>query len=144
MQGFYDRYIRGVEPLPYDAAFGVAGLRLVKTPNENASTGIIVDPGVGLRLGALPTDGPAARSGLQQGDQLVAIAGSPVTRANWQAALDPYKPGDRVKVQVERFGRVVDVELVIGEPADFSYRLEDLPNVSAEARRLRAAWLAGK
>ena len=26
MQGFYDRYIRGVEPLPYDAAFAVVGL----------------------------------------------------------------------------------------------------------------------
>ena len=32
-----------------------------------------------------------------------------------------------MKVQVERFGRTVDVELVIAEPGRFSYRLEDLP-----------------
>ena len=42
MQQFYDRYISGVEPLPYDAAFGVVGLRLSKTSNEPVSTGIVM------------------------------------------------------------------------------------------------------
>jgi predicted metalloprotease with PDZ domain len=145
MQSFYDRYIRGVEVLPYDAAFAVVGLRLVKTPNEGASSGIVMDrTGAGLRLAALPTDGPAAKSGLQQGDQLVSIGGSLVNRSNWQSALERFNPGDRVKVQVERFGRTVEVELVLGEPLDFTYRLEDLPNVSEGAHRLRNAWLTGK
>jgi len=145
MQTFYDRYIQGVEPLPYDAAFAVVGLRLEKIAEDTMSTGIVIErTGAGLRLAALPTSGAAARSGLQQGDQLVSIGGSLVTRANWQAALERYKPGDRVKVQVERYGRTVDVDLVIAEPDRFSYRLEDLPDVSAEARRLRAGWLSGK
>ena len=145
MQTFYDRYIQGVEPLPYDAAFAVVGLRLEKIAEDTISTGIVIErTGAGLRLAALPTSGAAARSGLQQGDQLVSIGGSLVTRANWQAALERYKPGDRVKVQVERYGRTVDVDLVIAEPDRFSYRLEDLPDVSAEARRLRAGWLSGK
>jgi predicted metalloprotease with PDZ domain len=145
MQNFYDRYIRGVETLPYDAAFAAVGLRLVKTPMESAASGIVVDrQGPGLRIGALPTDGPAARFGIQQGDQLVSIAGSLVTRSNWQTALERFKPGDRVKMQVERFGRTVDVEVVMGEPANFSYRLETVPNASADAARLRTAWLTGK
>ena len=97
-----------------------------------------------LRLGTLPTAGSAARSGLQQGDLLPSIGGANVSRANWQEALERYKPGDRVKVQAERYGRTVDVELEIGEPDSFSYRLEDLPDVSAEARRMRSAWLTGK
>ena len=62
----------------------------------------------------------------------------------WQAAIERFNPGDRVKVQVERYGRTVEAELVVGGPSSFSYRLEDLPNASVEARRLRAAWLAGK
>ena len=145
MQNFYDRYIRGVEPLPYDAALSVVGLRLVKTPDETISTGIVMQrTGNALRLAALPTDGPAARSGLQQGDVLVSVAGSAVTRANWQDALEKYKPGDRVRVEVERYGRTVAVELVIGEPDMFSHRLEDLPEVSADARRMRQAWMTGK
>ena len=144
MQGFYDRYIRAVEPLPYDAAFGVVGLRLVKTPTETSSSGIVMDrAGAGLRIGALPTDGPAARSGIQQGDQLVAIAGSLATRSNWQSVLERTRPGDRVKVQVERFGKTLDVELVLGEPANFSYRLEEMPNASAETVRIRRSWLSG-
>jgi predicted metalloprotease with PDZ domain len=145
MQSFYDRHIQGVEPLPYDAAFAVVGLRLVKIAEDTKSTGIVIErTGAGLRLAALPTSGAAARSGLQQGDQLVSIGGSLVTRANWQSALERYKPGDRVKVQVERYGRTVDVELVIAEPDRFSYRLEDLPDVTAETRRLRASWLSGR
>ena len=145
MHDFYDRYIRGVEPLPYDAAFSVVGLRLVKTPDETMSTGIVMQPtGNALRLAALPTAGPAARSGLQQGDLLVSVGGGAVTRANWQDALERYKPGDRVKVEVERYGRTVAVELLIGEPDMFSHRLEDLPEVSAQARRLRERWLTGK
>ena len=145
MQGFYDRHIRGVEVLPYESAFGVVGLRLVKIPNERASTGIVVERGgAGVRLAALPTAGPAARAGLQQGDQLVAIGGSLVNRSNWQAPLERLNPGDRVKVQVERFGKTVDVELIVGEPASFSYRLEELPNATAEARRQRTAWLTGR
>jgi predicted metalloprotease with PDZ domain len=86
MQGFYDRHIRGVELLPYESAFSVVGLRLVKTPNERVFTGLVVERGgAGVRLAALPTAGPAARAGLQQGDQLVAVNGSLVNRSNWQA-----------------------------------------------------------
>jgi predicted metalloprotease with PDZ domain len=100
--------------------------------------------GAGLRLGALPTDGPAARSGLQQGDQLVAVNGALVTRANWTAAFSTRKPGDRVKVQVERFDRTVDVEFVLEEPRSFDYEVQELPNAPADTRRLRQAWLTGK
>jgi predicted metalloprotease with PDZ domain len=145
MQSFYDRYIRGVEPLPYESALAAVGLRLVKTPMENASSGIVIErTGPGLRVAALPTNGPAARYGIQQGDQLVSIAGSLVTRGNWQAVLERFKPGDRVKMQVERFGRTIEVEVVLDEPANFSYRLEPIENASTDAVRLRTAWLSGK
>jgi predicted metalloprotease with PDZ domain len=145
MQNFYDRYIRGVDPLPYDAALAVVGLRLAKTATESNYSGVVMDRGgAGLRLGALPTDGPAARSGLQQGDQLVAVNGALVTRANWTAAFSTRKPGDRVKVQVERFDRTVDVEFVLEEPRSFDYEVQELPNAPADTRRLRQAWLTGK
>ena len=68
----------------------LSGLRLVKSTEETVSTGIVIErTGAGLRLAAL-ADGSGLRRGpvLQQGDQLVSIGGSLVTRANWQAALD--------------------------------------------------------
>jgi predicted metalloprotease with PDZ domain len=145
MQDFYDRYIRGVEIPPYENAFAGVGLRLSKSATETASSGLVIERGgAGLRVGALPTNGPAARSGIQQGDQLVSIAGTLVTRANWQSALERFKPGDRVKVQIERYGRTVEVELVMGDPANFTYSLEPMPNASPEAVRLRTSWLTGK
>jgi predicted metalloprotease with PDZ domain len=144
MRGFYDRHIRGVERLPFEAAFAVVGLRLVSNAAETFSSGIVLDnAGQGVRLGALRTDSAAVQAGLQQGDALSSIGGTPVTRQNWRSVLDRYKAGDSVRVQVQRFGREVQVNLVLREPARFSYRLEDLPQVTADARRLRSAWLEG-
>jgi predicted metalloprotease with PDZ domain len=143
MQSFYDRHIQGVEPLPYAAALAMVGLELRKSAVESTSTGIVLSTN-SMRLGNLRTDSPAARSGLQQGDTLLAIAGANVNRATWEETLSRYKAGDRVKMQVQRFGRTVDVELEVGPPERFEYELSDLRNVSSDARRLRNGWLSGK
>jgi predicted metalloprotease with PDZ domain len=44
MSDFYDRYIRGVETLPYDDVLAGVGLRLVRTPRGNSSSGISRNP----------------------------------------------------------------------------------------------------
>jgi predicted metalloprotease with PDZ domain len=144
MSRFYDRYIRGVETLPYDEAFAGVGLRLVKTPAENASTGLGLDNAdrQNLRLGSLRPGSPAERAGLQEGDILVSIGGASVTRGNWRSTLDRYKPGDRVTVQVRRFRETLDRVIELSAPAVFNYRLEEIANASAEARGLRAGWLS--
>ena len=80
---------------------------------------------------------------MQEGDILISIAGASVTRANWRSALERYRPGDRVPVQVRRFGETLGRVIELAEPAAFNYRLEEIPSASAEARRLRAAWLNG-
>jgi predicted metalloprotease with PDZ domain len=142
MSGFYERHIRGVERLPYESAFAGVGLRLARNPAEGAFSGIVLDSLTAApRLGFIRTDSPAARAGLQQGDLLLSVGGAVVNRQNWRSALDAYKPGDRVAVDVQRFGKPVRVELQLAPPALFDYRLEEIPNASAEARRLREGWL---
>ena len=145
MSRFYDRYVRGVETLPYDEAFRVAGLRLMKTPAETATAGLNLDNAdrQNLRLGSLRPSSPAERAGLQEGDILVSIGGVSVTRGNWRSTLDRYRPGDRVTVQFRRFGETLDRVIELSAPVVFNYRLEEIPNASAEARTLRSAWLSG-
>src|SRR4029079_13469725 len=43
MRGFYDRYVGGVDPLPYDDAFAGVGLKLSKSPTESFSLGFDAD-----------------------------------------------------------------------------------------------------
>ncbi len=142
MTDFFAKYVRGVNPLPYDEALGVVGLRLVKEPAPQPYTGgIVIDlQGGGLRLGALRNDSPAEKAGLQQGDVLVSIGGTPAARDSWNSTLNRYKQGDRIPITVRRFRRNIDLMLELGPPEIYEYRVEEIPNAPA-ARRLRSGWL---
>jgi predicted metalloprotease with PDZ domain len=146
MSNFYDRYIRGVEPLPYDEAFAAAGLRLEHTPARTASSGITVDGNdrQSPRVGALRAGSAAQEAGLQEGDVMLTIGGTRVTRDNWNVLLARYEPGDRVTIQVERFRRNVNVVLEMRDSDYLLYRLEEIPGTSDASRRLRNSWLTGQ
>ena len=145
MTEFYDRHIRGVDPLPYDEAFAGVGLRLVRTPARSTTSGISLDSSDRQtpRIEALRAGSAAQNAGLQEGDVLISIGGSRVNRDNWNSVLARYKPGDRVPIQVQRFRKTVEVMLEIGESDLMSYRIEEIPAASDVARRLRNSWLTG-
>ena len=144
MTNWFARYVRGVDPLPYDEALAVAGLRLVKSPaSQPYNAGIVMDRDdrQSLRLAALWTDSPAERGGLQQGDVLLSIGGTNVSRENWFSTLNRYKQGDRIPVTVRRFRRTVELNIELGAPELYDYRIEELPNATAEMKAVRQAWL---
>jgi predicted metalloprotease with PDZ domain len=146
MSEWFAKYIRGVEPLPYDEALGAVGLRLVKSPAYQPYTaGIVIDreDRQSLRLGTLYTDSAAERAGLQQGDLLLTIGGTNVSRENWMSVLNRYKQGDRVPVTVRRFRGTMELTITLGPPDVYDYRIDEVPNVSAQMRALRTAWLQG-
>jgi predicted metalloprotease with PDZ domain len=144
MTDWFAKYVRGVEPLPYEDALSGVGLRLVKSPQGQPYTaGIVIDRDdrQAFRLGSLQPDSAAEQAGLQQGDVLLTIGGTPVARDNWAATLNRYKQGDRIPITVRRFRRTMELTLQLGPPELYEYRIEEIPNASAEAKRLRAAWL---
>jgi predicted metalloprotease with PDZ domain len=146
MSGWFSKYVHGVETLPYDEAFAAVGLHLVKTAaGQPYNAGIVLDrqDRQGVRLGSLRTGSPAERAGLQEGDILASLGGTNVTRENWLSTLNRYKQGNRVPVSVRRFRQTLDLTLQLGPPEVYDYRIEELPNAPADAKRLRAAWLDG-
>jgi predicted metalloprotease with PDZ domain len=147
MTSWFAKYVRGVDPLPYDEALAAVGLRVTKAQASQPYTAGIVtdrDDRVVLRLGALTTGSPAERGGLQQGDVLVSIGGTNVSRDNWVSVLNRYKKGDHIPVTVRRFRKNMELSIELGDPDVYDYRIEELPNASAEMKRLRAGWLEVK
>src|SRR5436309_3941292 len=147
MTDWFSKYARGVDPLPYDEALAAVGLRLVKSPaHQPYRAGIVIerDDRQSLRLGSLRPDSPAERGGLQQGDVLLSIGGTNVSRENWVSVLNQYKQSDRIPVTVRRFRRTMELAIELGPPEVYDYRIEELPNTSAQMKTLRAAWLDGK
>jgi S1-C subfamily serine protease len=71
-------------------------------------------PAGGAQVGAVEPDGPAERGGLRAGDRIVEIGGAAVRDSDdVSAAVNSRRPGDEVRVVVERDGerRTLTIEL---------------------------------
>ena len=143
---FFKRYVRDVEALPYDEAFGYAGLHLIKTQaTEPFNAGLAVQfEGDAATIESVRNYSPAENAGLQQNDEIVSLAGKRVTKDSWLKTLARFKKGDSVPIVVKRNRRTLQKNIVLGEPERFEYRIEENANATDEQRALRAAWLNGR
>lgn len=143
---FFERYVRGTEIPPYDEALAVAGLRLVRAPAPQAFTaGITLDPSnsESLTITAVRNNSPAENAGLDQGDVLVAIGGTNVSRDNWQTTLSRYTEGARVPFVVRRNGHAQTALVTLGSPERYEYRIEEKRDASPGEQTTRNAWIKG-
>ena len=141
---FFKSYIRSVEVLPYEEAFGYAGLRLVKTQAKEP-----FDAGLSLEFEDKVTmiqnvrnGSPAEDAGLQANDEIVSLAGRDLTKS-WLKTLAGYKAGDSVPITVKRDRRTIKTNIVLKEPERFEYRIEEDTRATPEQKALRNAWLKG-
>jgi predicted metalloprotease with PDZ domain len=142
---FFKRHVRSVEVLPYDEAFGYAGLRLVKTQAKepfNAGLSIEFADDVAV-IENVRNYSPAETAGLQKNDEIVSLAGRKVTK-EWLKTLARYNKGDAVPVVVKRDRRTIKKEIMLGEPERVEYRIEEKANATTEQREIRTAWLTGR
>lgn len=146
MSDFFKRYVRGVESPPYAEAFARVGLRFVRTPRAPVTIGITGDESESavFKVASVRSGSPAADAGLEPGDVISSFGGTKLTPANFFRTIDRYKPGDRVQLSLLRNKRPMTVILLLGAPQLFDYRIEELPNASAEAKALRAGWLQNR
>jgi predicted metalloprotease with PDZ domain len=145
LSDFFQRYVRGVEVLPYDEALAYVGLHLVREQaREPFNAGIGVDWETDkLTIGSVRNDSPAEDAGLQEGDEIVSLGRKSVSRENWLVALARYKQGDRIPITVKRDRRTIQTIIVLREPERFEYRIEERKDVTPNQKALRATWLKG-
>ena len=144
LSGFFRRYIRGVEMLPYDEAFAYLGLHLAREQARqpyNAGIGIDWDKTNSLTVAVVRNGSPAEDAGLQEGDEIIALGRKNVNRENFLVSLSRYKQGDRVAILVKRNRLTIQTTLVLGPPERFEYRIEERKDATPEQKALRAAWL---
>lgn len=86
---------------------------------ESSSLGL--DPNVGILLGSIVTDGPAAAAGLRRGDVILVIDGEPI-RSRQQALLlvARMNPGESVEIEGWRDGQRFRAALVVAERPEFA------------------------
>jgi len=146
MSDFFKRYVRGVEPPPYEEAFAQVGLRLVSEPRQPVSVGISMDDAdtTHVKLAQVRPNSPAAEAGWEAEDKVLSIGGMRVTPTNFLKIVGRYKPGDRVNASLQRGVRTVQTTIIMGEPQLMNYRIEEITDAPGGAKTLRAVWLNGK
>ncbi|HSK63940.1 MAG TPA: PDZ domain-containing protein, partial [Pyrinomonadaceae bacterium] len=141
---FFKRYVRDVEVLPYDEAFGYAGLRLIKTQaKEPFNAGLSIEFDDVPMIENVRSYSPAETAGLQKNDEIVSLAGKKITK-DWLKTLARYKKGDAIAIVVKRDRRTIKGEMILGDPERYEYRIEEKANATDQQKVLRAAWLNGK
>ena len=129
VDGFYQRYINGREPLPYEAVFAKAGIAVTRTSITNPFLGVNAQPGEGGKMvvqGVVP--GSAAQaSGLEPGDVLVKVGDVEIRPdEDWSVKFrDRYRgqAGAPLTLSITRGGQGLTLMTQVRERAAVSFAL---------------------
>jgi predicted metalloprotease with PDZ domain len=140
---FFEKYVAGVEDIPYDEFFYHVGLRPVTRVVESAAPGFNLSRNFGLAqaIVSVEPDSDAKKAGVAVGDTITAVNGvAPGGELNRQ--LEAMKPGDTVRLKLRsRAGVEQEVKVQLGYRRRTEYSFVDTDDVTSEQRLHRAAWL---
>jgi len=144
LSDFFDNYVGGANPLPYQKLLARAGLELRTHESVRATLGFAPqrEPGGPWTVAAVDADGPAAKSGLQVGDEIVRWNNSDVPRRPERWA-GQQKPGDVLRLRIRRAEKEESIEIHLGELHEKFFQVAEMSNADERARRLRDGILRG-
>jgi predicted metalloprotease with PDZ domain len=141
---FFDNYVAGANPLPYQDILARAGFELRTHETVRATLGFLPqrDSGGPWTVVAIDADSPVSRSGLQIGDELLRWNNSDVPRRldRWAAQQ---KPGEILHLRIRRNEKEESVDITLGELREKFFQVAEASGANDRARHLRDALLHG-
>ena len=142
---FFQKYVAGTEPFPYQQVLGLAGLELRTTEQRRATLGFAGEretSGVFI-VRALDADGFAAQAGLRVGDAILTWNGGEVPRRPVRWVMDQ-NPGGLLALRIRREDKELSVEFRLGEIKETAYEVVEDSHASDKARHIREGLLRGE
>jgi len=142
---FFQKYVSGTEPFPYQQVLGLAGLELRAAEHRRATLGFAGEreaSGVFI-VKAVDADGLAAQAGLRVGDAILTWNGGEVPRrpARWGMEQNP---GDLLALRIRREDKEFSMEFRLGEIKETAFEVSDDSHATEKARRIREGLLRGE
>jgi predicted metalloprotease with PDZ domain len=139
---FFRTRVYDTQTLDYNTALGYAGLTLTAEPATSVSAlGANVSTSGGkLTVTSVLRDGSAWQGGLNVNDEVLALDGIRLTD-DPNKALANRPTGSDIKLLVVRDGQIQELAFPLLASAAQRYRVQKLPNATAEQQQVLAKWL---
>jgi predicted metalloprotease with PDZ domain len=147
MMDFFHRYISGKDPLPYETFFAYAGIAVEKKTDADrpwvGTTTEKNDDGRAKISNILPGS-PAETAGLSKNDIIIAVDNRVYDSDSIGEALATHKPGDTIRVLVDRLREVREMTVTLGSNPAVTYTLKPMEHPTDAQSRIYKGWLGLK
>lgn len=152
----FARYVRGTEELPYNDAFGAAGLRLeqggvaFEKLNERSPAELPMvaylgaefeDSGEFVSVKNVRAGSPAYEQGLNAKDQIIAIDNARGNSDRLVALIRAKRSGEVIKLTVFRDGDLRTLQIKLGSRIDAPFRIFPLPSRTEQQKKIYDSWM---
>lgn len=145
---FFDKYIFGVDSIPFEDFFRMAGYELAvdeEATRKRDRTGYLGvwygEADNGVRIQGVVRGGPAWRSGLNYDDQILAIDSTEVTgQGSFSTLLAAHAPGDELEFRISRLGTERTLRVTLGVRAAPVYTLIEVEQPTEKQLAVRRRW----
>jgi predicted metalloprotease with PDZ domain len=139
---FYDRYIHGVDELPFNEYLAPFGIRLQPVEATIPSLGITVKSEHGRQLiKSVVSNSPAQLAGIDSGDELLAIDNFKVSADRLKDRLKQYQSGQIINLTVFHGDRLLTVPITLSAPQPQEYKLVRFEYPSDRQRQQFNNWM---
>ncbi|HYG79841.1 MAG TPA: PDZ domain-containing protein [Pyrinomonadaceae bacterium] len=145
-QPFFEKYVGGTEPLPYEEVLGYAGLSLGERKEKVIRLGVSTAED-GKKINAVFPGGAAEAAGVRAGDILVSVGDIKVTDAGWAVQFRKTyadRAGETIPLRIMRGEQPLTLNVQIRQVEQTSWELRRLPQTNASQQSILDAWSSGK
>jgi predicted metalloprotease with PDZ domain len=144
-EDFFQKYVGGIEPFPYQQMLALAGLALRTVEERRPTLGFFMDldSNGAIIVRAVDSGSSAAQAGIRVGDRIINLNGGEVPRRveRW---LQEQKAGDALKLRVRRADKELSLEFRLGEIKEIRYQVVEDAHAGEKAQHIREGILRGE
>jgi len=141
MKSFFDKYVYGVEMMPFAAALKTVGCEITNANSNSQKTYLGIAVNTKNSITSVDRNSPAWVGGLNVNDEILGIDQYRFTDdiSKYVAA---FKPGDMMKVLVNRGGLLRTIEVKLTKSPFVEYLITDADKASESAKKNFSSWLS--